>query len=111
MSGSKRVFEQTIVHIEDGGIARPGRCGSLGPGRLMNAADRETFACGHAWEARDHRAATGHFSENATYRETPFEEPALHSYASVAEQVPDTEIPIFVGTKFVRFRAPVRLNT
>jgi len=47
----------------------------------VSATDHEAFeswlaAYGRAWEARDPRAAAELFSEAATYRETPFEEPA-----------------------------------
>jgi nuclear transport factor 2 (NTF2) superfamily protein len=47
----------------------------------MNATDHKTFdswlaAYGDAWEARDPRAAAELFGEEATYRETPFAEPA-----------------------------------
>jgi hypothetical protein len=43
--------------------------------------DHEVFeswlaAYGSAWETRDPRAAADLFSEDATYRETPFDEPA-----------------------------------
>jgi uncharacterized protein (TIGR02246 family) len=47
----------------------------------MGDTDREAFdswltAYGRAWEARDPQAAADLFSEDATYRETPFDEPA-----------------------------------
>ena len=48
---------------------------------MNDATHHETFdswlgAYGDAWEARDPRAAAELFSADATYQETPFEEPA-----------------------------------
>jgi ketosteroid isomerase-like protein len=41
-------------------------------------------AYGSAWENKDPAAAAGLFSEDATYRETPFDEPA-HGREAIAE--------------------------
>lgn len=69
----------------------------------MGDTDREAFeswlaAYGRAWEARDPRAAADLFSEDATYRETPFDESARGR-----EAIADYWSRVIAGHEGVRF--------